>query len=85
MVFEAETCPSGSLRVEAIDLESAGFLSKQMSQKFLRPDKHLIVNYVTAREAECALGVSIRSLQRLRRQGVLRIGECWIQIGRAHV
>jgi hypothetical protein len=50
-----------------------------MSQKFLRSDKDLIVNYVTAREAGCALCISIRSLQRLRRQGVLRIGECWVR------
>lgn len=45
----------------------------------LRSAKDLSVNYVTSREAESALSMSIRSLHRLRREGILKVGECWIR------
>lgn len=41
--------------------------------------KELSVQYVTAKEAEDALRLSSRSLLRLRSEGILRVGECWIR------
>lgn len=51
----------------------------QMPSAHMPKTKHLSVNLVTAREAEIALGLSNRSLQRLRKHGILKIGECWIR------
>lgn len=39
----------------------------------------MAVLYVTAKEAENALGMSQRSLLRLRNAGILKVGECWIR------
>jgi len=42
-------------------------------------DKQLTVHLATAREASDALRLSPRSLLRLRTQGILRAGECWVR------
>ncbi len=41
--------------------------------------KELSVQYVTSREAEDVLRLSSRSLLRLRSEGILRVGVCWIR------
>ena len=42
-------------------------------------DKQLTVQLATAREASDALRLSTRSLLRLRNQGILQAGECWVR------
>lgn len=56
-----------------------GIPDRLMLRKMIPSDKQLTVQLATAREASIVLRLSTRSLHRLRTQGILRAGECWVR------